>query len=96
MAKEKSHAAKRPTKIWNINVDNIIISKLVQTKTNSKYLIEYLDKTTRSLVFIMPKMSGNVKTFKVKERNNKLVSFRIDNEKLLQKYKAIWTNIEDL
>ena len=96
MAKEKSHAAKRPTKIWNINVDNIIISKLVQTKTNSKYLIEYLDKTTRPLVFIMPKMSGNVKTFKVKERNNKLVSFRIDNEKLLQKYKAIWTNIEDL
>ena len=96
MAKEKSHATKRPTKIWNINVDNIIISKLVQTKTNSKYLIEYLDKTTRSLVFIMPKMSGNVKTFKVKERNNKLVSFRIDNEKLLQKYKAIWTNIEDL
>ena len=96
MAKEKSHAAKRPTKIWNINVDNIIISKLVQTKTNSKYLIEYLDKTTRPLVFIMPKMSGNVKTFKVKERNNKLVSFRIDNEKLLQKYKAIWANIEDL
>ena len=96
MAKEKSHAAKRPTKIWNINVDNIIISKLVETKTNSKYLIGYLDKTTRPLVFIMPKMSGNVKTFKVKERNNKLVSFRIDNEKLLQKYKAIWTNIEDL
>ena len=35
-------------------------------------------------------MSGHVKTFKVKEgdtdKNNKLVSFRIDNEKLLQKY----------
>ena len=96
MAKEKSHAAKRPTKIWDINVDNIIISKLVQTKTNSKYLIGYLDKTTRPLVFIMPKMSGNVKTFKVKERNNKLVSFCINNEKLLQKYEAIWTNIKDL
>ena len=38
-------------------------------------------------------MSRYVKTFKVKERdrdkNNKLMSFRIDNEKLLEKYKAI-------
>ena len=28
-------------------------------------------------------------TIKVKEGNNKLMSFRIDNEKLLEKYKAI-------
>ena len=42
---------------------------------------------------IMPKMSGYVKTFKVKEgdkdKNNKLMSFRIDYEKLLEKCKAI-------
>ena len=41
-------------------------------------------------------MSGYVKTFKVKEESNKLTSFLIDDEKLLEKYKAIWTNIEDL
>ena len=45
-------------------------------------------------------MSGYVKTFKVKDedkdKHNKLMSFRIDNEKLLEKYKAIWTKIEDL
>ena len=29
MAKEKSHAAKRPAKIWDVNVYNVIISKLV-------------------------------------------------------------------
>ena len=44
-------------------------------------------------------MSGYVKTFNVKERdkdkNNKLMSFLID-EKLLEKYKAIWTKIEDV
>ena len=44
-------------------------------------------------------MSGYVKTFKVEEENkdkiNKLMSFHIDNEKLLEKYKAIWTEIED-
>ena len=30
-------------KIWDINVDNIVISNLVKTKTNYKYLICYLD-----------------------------------------------------
>ena len=36
-AKEKFYAAKKPKKIWDVNVDNIVISKLVKTKTNSKY-----------------------------------------------------------
>ena len=44
-------------------------------------------------------MIGYVKTFKFKDRgkdkNNKLMYFRIDNEKLLGKYKAIWIKIED-
>ena len=44
----------------------------------------------------MPKTSGYVKAFKVKEGNNKFMSFRIDDGKLLEKYKAIWAKIEDL
>ena len=40
-------------------------------------------------------MSGYVKTFKVKDKKNKLTSFSINIEKLLKKYKAIWTKIED-
>ena len=59
-------------------------------------MIGYSDKTIRPLVLIMPKMSGYVKTFKVKEGNSKLMSFRIDDEKLLEKYKAIRIKIEDL
>ena len=47
----------------------------------------------------MLKESGYVKTFKVKEgekdKNNKWMPFRIDNEKLLEKYKSIWTKIDD-
>ena len=62
IAKEKFYAAKKPIKIWDVNVDNIVISKLVKTKTNSKYLIGYLDKAIRPLVLIIPKMSGHVKT----------------------------------
>ena len=59
-----------------------------------------LDKAIRPLVLIMPIMSGYVKTFKFKEgdkdKSNKLMSFRLDGEKLLEKYKATWTKIEDL
>ena len=51
-------------------------------KNNSRCLIEYLDKAMRSLVLIMSIMSRHVKTFKVQDKNNKLMSFRIDNEKL--------------
>ena len=49
---------------------------------------------------MMPKMTGYVKALKVKEgdkdKNNKLMSFRIDDEKLSEKYEAIWTKIDDL
>ena len=91
---------KKPMKIWDVNFDKIVISKLIQTKPNSKYLIEYLGKAARPLVLVIPKMSGYVKIFKVKDgdkdKNNKLMSFRIDDEKLLEKCRAIWTKIEDL
>ena len=35
---------------------------------------------------IMPKLSGYVKTFKVEDKINKLMPFRIDDEELLEKY----------
>ena len=58
-------------------------------------MIGYLDKVIRTLVLILIKMSGYISRLKVKDKNNKLVSFRIDNKKLLEKYKTIWTKIED-
>ena len=39
-----------------------------------------------------------LRTFKVKDGykdQNKWISFCIDDEKLLEKYKAIWTKIKD-
>ena len=48
----------------------------------------------------MAKMSGCVKTSKFKDenkaKNNKLMSFHIDDKKLLEKYKAVQAKIEDL
>ena len=50
----------------------------------------------RPLVLVMPRMSGYIQTFKVEDKKNELMSFRIDDKKLLEKYGAIWTKIEDL
>ena len=39
IVEETFYAAKWPIRIWDVNVDNIVISKLVKTKNTSKYLI---------------------------------------------------------
>ena len=64
---DKFYAPKNLVKLWDFNVDNIVISKLVKANTNSKDLIGCSDNDVRLLVLIMPKMSGHVKTFKVKQ-----------------------------
>ena len=54
-------------------------------------MIGYLVEVIRST---LPKMSGYVKTFQKKKM--KMKSLQIDDDMLLQKYKIIWTNIEDI
>ena len=54
-------------------MDNIIISNLIETKNNPKYLIGYLDEVIRLLILILPKMNGYVKNFK--DKNNKIHIF---------------------
>ena len=44
VTKEMFYTAKSYTQIWDNNLDNRFILKLNKTKTNSKYLIGYLDK----------------------------------------------------
>ena len=83
----------------DIDAYNIVISKLVETKTNSKHLIGCLYKVVMPLVSILPKMIGYVKKFPVKDgdkdKNKKLMSFHIDYEKLLEKYETFWNEIGD-
>ena len=72
---------KKKKKNWDDYVNNIDISKLVEIKNNSRYLIGYLDKVISPLVLILPKMSEYGRTFKVKDRNktsnNILMSFSL-------------------
>ena len=82
--KKKFYVAKKPAKIGNI-----VISKLVETKTDLENLVRYLDKAITLLVLMETKLSGYVKTFKVKNgdknENIKLMSSRIGDDKLLEK-----------
>ena len=62
-------------------------------------MIGGLDEVIRPLVLMLPKMSGYVKTFKVngdKDKNHISMPLCIDNDKLLEKYKAIWTKVKGL
>ena len=59
-------------------------------------MIGYLDKDIKPLVLIMSKMSRYFKTFKFENKINKLMSFCVNDEKLIETYKAIWTDIKNL
>ena len=65
--KKEFYGAKKPIKIRDVDIDNI--SKLIETKNNSKYLIGYLEEVIKPLVLVLPKMSGHIKTFKEKMKN---------------------------
>ena len=97
VVKGNFYGAKKPIKIWDVNfdntvisklVDNLVISKLVKTTNKSEYLIGYLDEVIKPLVLILPQMSGYVKTSKEKggdkNKNNKLMSLHIDDDKLMK------------
>ena len=47
-------------------------------------MVPYLDKSIRPLVLILPKMSGYLRTFDVKDKTNKQMSFRTDADKSLK------------
>ena len=55
-------------------------------------MIGYLTDVIRPLLWIITKISGHVKTFK--DKIYKSMSFCLDKDKPLEKYKTIWINIE--
>ena len=63
IVKEEFCSTKMLMEIWDFNADNIIISKLIETKNNFKYSIGYLHKVKGPLVLILFEMSQYVKIF---------------------------------
>ena len=75
------------------------MSKLVRARTDSNNLIGYLDKVMRPLDLVFLKTNWYIKTIKFKDgdkdKNKKFTSLRIDDRKLLEKYKTISIKVED-
>ena len=96
VAREIFYGAKKPINIWDINIDNVVTSKLIETNNNSKYLIGYLDEVIKPLILILPKMSEHIKTFSNKDgiKNNKWMCQKrcqkmLQNVNLLQSFLLI-------
>ena len=74
----------KSTKIWDVDADNIVISKLIKTENNSKDLNAYLNEIISLLILISLKMNRYVTMFKFK--NKTLMSLSIDDDKPFEKY----------
>ena len=40
VAKENFYVTKKPIKIWDVNVDDMVVSKLIETKSNFKIRLD--------------------------------------------------------
>ena len=82
----------------DVNVFNVVISKLIETENSLRIMNIYID-VIRPSVLILLKMSGDVTNFmdknEDKNKDNKLMYLHINDDKLLKKYKTIWAKIED-
>ena len=66
---------KNPIKLWDVDVDNIVVSNFVKAKTNSKYLVRInLDKGIVQLILIMHKVNEYIRIIKVEDKVNKYLS----------------------
>ena len=77
---------------WDLNFVNMVVSKLVETRNNSIFMIGYLDEVIKPLILSISQMYRYVKAIKGKSGNNKnyiLMSLHINDNNLLEKYKII-------
>ena len=68
------------------------MSKPIEAKKEFYCLIRYLDDVIRPLVLIIPRMNRFARTFK----DNNLMPFHIDGQKLLERDKTIRSKTEEL
>ena len=62
-SKKETLWCKKLIRYSDVDIDNMVITKLIKLKNMFKYLNGYLHEVIRSLVLILPKMSGYVKSY---------------------------------
>ena len=90
--KRDFHKSKKAFKTDDTNVNKILVSKEEAYVTNKsfKYFVGYNDNDDiRPLCIMLPQMIGYVKFFE----SNKIVPFKIRDNKLLKKYTQIWEKV---
>ena len=93
--KSSFYKNKKRFSLNDIDVNKILVSKKESygTKNSLKYFIGYNDRDViRPLCILLPQMIGYVKHFD----RNKTISFKVSDNKLLQKYKKIWEKVGNL
>ena len=88
--KNNIYKNKRLFKIDEIDVNKI--KKSYSTKKSLRYFIGYDDDVVRPLCIKLPQMIGYVKHFD----NNKIMSFKVNDDKLFKKYTKIWKRVNIL
>ena len=91
----KTIFAKKLFKVEDIDINNILVSKKesYDSKYSLKYFIGYKgDDVIRPLCIKLPQMIGYVKCFD----SNKIMSFKVTDNKLLKKYNKIWQRLSNL
>ena len=86
---------KKINNIEDIDVNNILVSKKESygTKNYHKYFIGYNDNDNIiPLCIKLPQMTGYARKF----NENSIMSFIVNDKKLLKKYNKIWGTIEGL
>ena len=93
--KSDFYKSKKITKINDINVNKILLSKKepYRKKNSLKYFIGYNDNDViRPLCTKLLQMTGYAKKFD----ENVTMSFRVNNKQLLKKYNKIWEKVEKI
>ena len=80
--------SKEPIDLMSVNTDQIIISNKLKHSEGDKYYIGYQEnEIVKPLCIILPQMSGYIKYFKNKGKNNgKNMSFLIKDDKVQEKF----------
>ena len=95
ITKSDFYKNKKVTKIDDIDVNKILVSKEEPygTKSSFKYFIRYDDNDViRPLCIKLLQMTGYVRKFE----GNTTMSFKISNKQLLKKYNQIWKRVEKI
>ena len=93
--KSDFYKSKRVIKIYDIDINKILVSKEEPygTKSSFKYFIWHNDNDViRPLCIKLPQMTGYVRKFD----GNTSMSFKIRDKQLLKKYNQIWKRVEKI